>query len=95
MDNFTEETSSRMSVYNYDQLQADILPTNLNKSIKAHDSGLGLSRNCLAGCSHGRYVVSGGTDKSLKVWNFETGVMEAILLGLESEVLQVKFHPTQ
>lgn len=45
-----ETPSSRTSVYSFDQLQAEALPTNLQMSLKAHDSGFGVGRNCLAIC---------------------------------------------
>jgi WD40 repeat protein len=88
-----ELNSARLSLCSFDQLGAELMPTNLTASIKAHDSGLGLDRNCLAICPKGKLIATGGADRSLKVWSVEERIIETMLFGMESEILKIKFHP--
>jgi WD40 repeat protein len=86
----------RQSIYGVRSLETDLLPNKLIHTIKAHDrqSGKHLSpqsTSTLSFSSDGSYIVTGGADCSIKLWNAQSGELVSRYQKLESPVTKVKF----
>ncbi|MFP4010048.1 MAG: protein kinase domain-containing protein [Spirulinaceae cyanobacterium] len=64
-------------------------PSRCLRTLSGHSGGV----RCLAVSPDGEYIASGGSDKTIKVWRWQTGEVVYNLEGHQSGVLAVTFSP--